>query len=69
MRDQVKVNLCLKIRMCLECPFYRYNREYDIESCSAGDYLYCATGSSILIRHEDTQYVPDYCPLIYLEKK
>ena len=75
MRLQVKVDVPLVIRMCLECPFYRCFSLYDSipfgELCVANRYLskeFTGDGS-ISLGPGDSTVIPDKCPLLKLEEK
>ena len=68
MRLQVKVNVPLDIRMCLECPFYE---DYYYPTCYANKYLNIKhkSNSTINLDLDELETVPDICPLLKLEEK
>ena len=63
MRLQVKANIPLNIRMCLECPFYR------MDKCKAEYYLPDGVHHDVILILEDTKVIPDSCPLLRYENK
>ena len=70
MRLQVKVNVPLTIRMCLECPFYRYPKSSIYGECCANRYITDRRNTdTILLEYDDAKVVPDKCPLLKLEDR
>ena len=72
MRLQVKVNIPLDIRMCLECPFYRttWLPSGDIiqGTCLAEHYLPNGSGTRFALDSAELRVIPDKCPLLRYEK-
>lgn len=71
MRLQLKANIPLDIRMCLECPFYRttwLSSGYTIQgTCMAEHYLPDGNGTRFNLDSADLRVIPDKCPLIRYE--
>ena len=65
MRLQVKVNVPLNIRMCLECPFYNCTQR----NCSADFYMTDFREDFLDLWNDNGRTIPDKCPLLKLEEK
>ena len=67
MRLQVKVNVPLDIRMCLECPFY--NEQFH-PTCLANKYINKEKENGMLVLNwDDIDTIPNICPLLKLARK
>lgn len=73
MRLEVKANIPLNIRMCLECPFYStkwfVGKDAVTDTCSAEQFLPDGSKTRIILNPEDTKVILDSCPLLRYEKK
>lgn len=63
MKLQVKVNVPLNIRMCLECPFYDDRLQ---PVCFANNYI-SKDELNIRLDCKELDVIPDKCPLLKLE--